>query len=261
MLREWRRLHPLHRAVLAARNNAKTRADEVLADKFGNWALADLTPSEYEAVTQSLADGDSALSDLRKALLDAQETLDVQLGDAAADFPILWRLVSHNPSARPAGVVAFEALHDCSVANKALAKRFDSQSQTVWVFPTLIHWTMDIQGVPPMSVAWTAVEEELRKHGDSHLLSSLSLVSGMARMGVAAAVGLGVAVAAPPVAVAVALADILINIGDAAVQYQKHQLALEGSRAALDPALSLTAAPDTFGAALTIAIDLFSILG
>ncbi len=187
----------------------------------------------------------------------AEALLIKTVSTAALEHPILWRI---HKSADPRqisllGKQMLNTLKDTWDANMNLTEEIQEDAKQVWKYHSVVMETLRNLEVPENSIAWVAAQECLSQGQDPGLISTLSMISGFALLGVAAAPAVGLSIAASPLIIAMASADAVLSLLSAGNTYLEYRQASAAYNACLDPALALGAEPSMLSTALSITFD------
>jgi hypothetical protein len=201
-------------------------------------------------------------------VVDAANALGLELSQACQRFPVLhhtWQTLRFTERAAPPGAGAqldtITAVHGVLrkawTANRRLHDRFASERDLVWLFPPLVHETLEqlAQEDPDygdLGEGARAAQERLEESED-RATQQLALVVGFLEMAVA------LTSPAPPVALCFAGASLVFSLLDTVFEYQELSAQDDAAHAVLDPSKALSADPSYFFFALGIATSLLDL--
>lgn len=196
---------------------------------------------------------------------DAAHALELELSQACQRFPILqrtWKILTFTRDPLPTietKTAIFDVLRGAWIANRRLRDRIVNEPEIVWLFPPLIHETLEQLAVEnpeygDLGVGARAAQEMLEESA-SRITEQLATIVGF--------LDLAVAITSPalPVALCFAGASLVFSLVDSLVEYRQLSAQDDAANSALDPRKALASDPSYGFFALGIALSLLDMRG
>jgi hypothetical protein len=222
-----------------------------------------VSPQIFENIMREIEQRFPRVAQLEAQARAQRELLLQEIQSAAFEFPILWRIYAtpHLNDPTALGRQMFEQLQSAWTGNRDLQARLAGDAELVWQLPALVRAQLTQAGVNLYSIAWSACEEQIQAEIGTRVAASVSMVSGLAQLGVVGVAALaGASVIAQPLVIALFAIEAISSIVDAVQEYQQYRLQSAAFRAALDPNKALAAEPSLLSAIFTIGFDLLALL-
>lgn len=192
---------------------------------------------------------------------DAAHALEIEISLACQRFPILhrtWKTLRFTRYADNMRKV-FSALRSAWSTNRRMQQRIVNEPEVVWLFPPLIHETLEklAEENPEFGDLGVGARaaQELLEESASRITEQLAKIAGFLDLAVA------LTSPAPPIALSFAGASLVFSLADSLLEYQQLSAQDDAANSVLDPRKALCSDPSYGFFALGIALSLLDLRG
>ena len=191
---------------------------------------------------------------------DAAHALEYEVSQACQRYPVLHRIWKEASFTRYADTerMIFSALSGTWRTNRRVRDTLVNRPEVVWLFPPLIHETLDILAEEnaeygDLGTGARAAQEQLEAQREDRFTETLAKIVGVLDVAV------GFTSPAPPVALAIAGASLVLSLAASLAEYEQLSAESDAANATLDPRKALCSDPSFGFFALGIALSLLDL--